>query len=955
MGIYGGSGRHARGRTRRRTALLLGLATAASSWAALPSGAQAKTVRQLQVIEVVVGGGGSITDVTATSFTRTNGDNKESRSSEKLNPSEVSRKLPVSVVTSYQHAGNRGFDLNEIKGKKGTVRIEFAVTNRTGRTERHLINREDGRATDVDVMVTTPLTVIGTAKFPKGAVNEIDLSKTSGSVTRSDDGARTVQWGAVLAPPALRSTSIFTVEMDAKDFKLDEFTLTVEPGVRTDFSLNRLIEQVFGDTAQRSENASIEVTRKIRDDLDAISGSLDKVRKGLEADTLNASADIIQLLSDTSVQLDGQIRSLVASSDAIVSQLDRGVKETASQLRSSLGQGLESLLTSLGYRLDADQQLVANDTDPDCQASLQGCSVLDVVADIVAALGNDGDTAEAQSLVGDLIGRLGVKGELCTPDDPTVQCGIEDLADDVDGYASERIAEIKASIPVLAGEVRANLTGAESELTDARNDVSTAYGAIIGMIDSIDSLDNSQTSGLATDLDNAITKIQSAQQTLVDLKTTGAVADVKTYLQDNGALDAYLDGLAIALGNGPGTLGRLIRTTLSAELNAVIAEACGLTADLTPLFSADNVAAGTTILEQFQERLAGRGCGSVADPAAGSLPDIAAAQLTAVVGLESDIGGAQTDRAGALAATNSIITQIGTASTPSSLLGRLEDVEDVLQSTRDSLTGSSSGTLSDLRDAADGLSVLLQNLADDAPNAGGTVVPSGALQQLADRLTAADEDLEALETDLIADLTGLADGISGQVAAGRAATTDLAQAALDLLKEKLVEQATALSDETRASTVAAAERGRANHNSQVDGVNALSRLLQDQIGALGRLADALPETKAALQRNVDRVLIALRGPDADLGDRLSDSGYQGDLGRRLQDLKEGGSDRLDDVTSDTNGFRSTKRMTLDAQAAAARAQDQGIRRTERFPVFHGSTPAGSRTSTVFIFSVEKVG
>ncbi|MEY2425810.1 MAG: hypothetical protein QOI61_1382, partial [Actinomycetota bacterium] len=201
-------------------------ATCALGAQVLPAGAEETS--SVDVAVTRLDDAGFPLGVTLNEFTRAyNGDgSKDSADASELSldnglvkVGDELRALPVSVRTRYFLDGSE-VTAKQIAGKSGDFRVEWAVTNRTQRTEKvTYTDSSTGKERTVVAATMVPFTV-ELAGLALPDANFDDLS-SNGVVSRSaDNTASELSWTAVLAPPVFPGTAVFSVEGTTGGFAL---------------------------------------------------------------------------------------------------------------------------------------------------------------------------------------------------------------------------------------------------------------------------------------------------------------------------------------------------------------------------------------------------------------------------------------------------------------------------------------------------------------------------------------------------------------------------------------------------------------------------------------------------------------------------------------------------------------------------------------------------------------
>jgi X-X-X-Leu-X-X-Gly heptad repeat protein len=278
------------------------------------------------------------------------------------------RALPISVRTRYFLDGSE-VAAKAITGKSGAFRVEWAITNRTQRTEKvTYTDSSTGKERTVVAATMVPFTV-ELAGLSLGDATFDDVS-SNGVVSRSaDNKANELSWTAVLAPPVFPGTAVFSVEGNTSGFALPESQIVAIPGVSgalpssandaaekggaTPATLRGYITQ-FGDGFGELSNG----LGQLKGGVDQIfSGLNDTLKPGLKSPTFDPS-----LYAEDSTLANNQpglIQALELLADGLGSLMD-GAAEIRTGLRSDdaaapgVTEGLNQLVAGIGLGNEFD-------------------------------------------------------------------------------------------------------------------------------------------------------------------------------------------------------------------------------------------------------------------------------------------------------------------------------------------------------------------------------------------------------------------------------------------------------------------------------------------------------------------------------------------------------------------------------------------------------------------------
>ena len=259
------------------------------------------------------------------------------------------------LLTSYRTAERSGTDLRDLKGYDGRVEVDVTVQNTTVRPEQ-LSYDANGASREASALVGVPLTVVASTNLGKDAVDRVVTKSDTGAVTngvlaQDKDGNAVVQWASILAPPQLAPTTTFTLVMNARDFALPSFDLSVQPGLAADSSMKSLLDSAFGSSGSnelRLQSQTIELIGRVTGVLAQAGTQLVDVRRqlGFSAGTLG-DRTIADLASGTQ-QVSSSTRALAGSLSALGENLGTALQSSRSQTLGALKQGVDRVSALLG-------------------------------------------------------------------------------------------------------------------------------------------------------------------------------------------------------------------------------------------------------------------------------------------------------------------------------------------------------------------------------------------------------------------------------------------------------------------------------------------------------------------------------------------------------------------------------------------------------------------------------
>ena len=329
--------RRARRRPRRSAAAVAVVTVLALIWAqGVTGGAQARAeeARSLESIDIAVSPSGAVTAVSGTTVSVSPDGRRAAAGTRTYAPRDVAKDLPVRVRTAYRTADGAGTDLSEIAGYTGRVTVDVFVENLTVKPQS-LTYDVAGTSRTRTALVGAPLTLSAAVSLDTDPDSVITASSdaqgvTNGVLSRTGDGKSQVQWAALLAPPQLGATADLRLVVDAVDFKVPEFDLSVQTGLITDPSVQGLMDAAFRtDTGSQLAltTSTIEVLSQVNESLAKAHAIVDRV-----STTLTGNADTIG--TQTLADLTSSSQSLSSSMQSIGTDLS-GLTQTLTQTLTS--------------------------------------------------------------------------------------------------------------------------------------------------------------------------------------------------------------------------------------------------------------------------------------------------------------------------------------------------------------------------------------------------------------------------------------------------------------------------------------------------------------------------------------------------------------------------------------------------------------------------------------------
>lgn len=350
--------RRARRRPRRSAAAVAVVTVLALIWVQGVTGgtqARAEEARSLESIDIAVSPSGAVTAVSGTTVSVSPDGRRAAAGTRTYAPRDVAKDLPVRVRTAYRTADGAGTDLSEIAGYTGRVTVDVFVENLTVKPQS-LTYDVAGTSRTRTALVGAPLTLSAAVSLDADPDSVITASSdaqgvTNGVLSRTGDGKSQVQWAALLAPPQLGATADLRLVVDAVDFKVPEFGLSVQTGLITDPSVQGLMDAAFRtDTGSQLAltTSTIEALSQVNESLAKAHAIVDRVSTTL---TGNAGAIGTQTLADltsSSQSLSSSMQSIGTDLSGLTQTLTQTLTSTQSSATSQLLQVVNTASAIMG-------------------------------------------------------------------------------------------------------------------------------------------------------------------------------------------------------------------------------------------------------------------------------------------------------------------------------------------------------------------------------------------------------------------------------------------------------------------------------------------------------------------------------------------------------------------------------------------------------------------------------
>lgn len=350
--------RRARRRPRRSAAAVAVATVLALIWAqGVTGGAQARAeeARSLESIDIAVSPSGAVTAVSGTTVSVSPDGRRAAAGTRTYAPRDVAKDLPVRVRTAYRTADGAGTDLSEIAGYTGRVTVDVFVENLTVKPQS-LTYDVAGTSRTRTALVGAPLTLSAAVSLDTGPDSVITASSdaqgvTNGVLSGTGDGKSQVQWAALLAPPQLGATADLRLVVDAVDFKVPEFDLSVQTGLITDPSVQGLMDAAFRtDTGSQLAltTSTIGVLSQVNESLAKAHAIVDRVSTTLTGNAGTIGTQTLADLTSSSQSLSSSMQSIGTDLDGLTQTLTQTLTSTQSSTTAQLLQVVNTASAIMG-------------------------------------------------------------------------------------------------------------------------------------------------------------------------------------------------------------------------------------------------------------------------------------------------------------------------------------------------------------------------------------------------------------------------------------------------------------------------------------------------------------------------------------------------------------------------------------------------------------------------------
>ena len=628
--------RRARRRPRRSAAAVAVVTVLALIWAqGVTGGAQARAeeARSLESIDIAVSPSGAVTAVSGTTVSVSPDGRRAAAGTRTYAPRDVAKDLPVRVRTAYRTADGAGTDLSEIAGYTGRVTVDVFVENLTVKPQS-LTYDVAGTSRTRTALVGAPLTLSAAVSLDTDPDSVITASSdaqgvTNGVLSGTGDGKSQVQWAALLAPPQLGATADLRLVVDAVDFKVPEFDLSVQTGLITDPSVQGLMDAAFRtDTGSQLAltTSTIGVLSQVNESLAKAHAIVDRV-----STTLTGNADTIG--TQTLADLTSSSQSLSSSMQSIGTDLD-GLTQTLTQTLTST----QSSTTAQLLQVVNTASAIMGDTSRPAQVpSLEslGCQAQPGAGPTAQALVGSETPAPAQGS-GDAAGAAGPAAAQADSGNG-VYGSVNRVSGLLQAYAQANDdckAAVQAQLSEALGDADTSTctqgsVSATCSLAAAQQQVNAAVASLGEQADAVTAALQPETRAdvltSSTTLGEKVTGVETALNRLAPSEGGEGTGDLSTELETlNQAVDALTPGVDALVStlddiHSSATAAQANNTTARAQIADAARDLC------TEIASAKDPA----LLQQARARLTSTPCPGAGGGAADNKPADGAADKPA--------------------------------------------------------------------------------------------------------------------------------------------------------------------------------------------------------------------------------------------------------------------------------------------------------------------------------------
>ncbi|ALC99213.1 hypothetical protein AM609_06425 [Actinomyces sp. oral taxon 414] len=624
--------RRARRRPRRSAAAVAVVTVLALIWAQGVTGgtqARAEEARSLESIDIAVSPSGAVTAVSGTTVSVSPDGRRAAAGTRAYAPRDVAKDLPVRVRTAYRTADGAGTDLSEIAGHTGRVTIDVFVENLTVKPQS-LTYDVAGTAHTRTALVGAPLTLSAAVSLDTDPDSVITASSdaqgvTNGVLSRTGDGKSQVQWAALLAPPQLGATADLRLVVDAVDFKVPEFDLSVQTGLITDPSVQGLMDAAFRtDTGSQLAltTSTIEVLSQVNESLAKAHAIVDRVSTTLTGNAGTIGTQTLADLTSSSQSLSSSMQSIGTDLSGLTQTLTQTLTSAQSSTASQLLQVVNTASAIMGDTSEPAQ--VPSLESLGCQAQAQPGAE----PTAQALVGSETPAPAPAAGSGDAAGSAGSGSAVQADSGNGVYGSVNRVSGLLQAYAQandECRAAVQAQLSEALGDADTSTctqgsVSATCSLAAAQQQVNAAVASLGEQADAVTAALQPETRAdvltSSTTLGEKVTGVETALNRLAPSEGGEGTGDLSTELETlNQAVDALTPGVDALVSTLDGihswaTTAQTNNTTARGQIEAAAADLC------TEIASAKNPA----LLQQARARLTSTPCPGAGGGAADNKP-----------------------------------------------------------------------------------------------------------------------------------------------------------------------------------------------------------------------------------------------------------------------------------------------------------------------------------------------
>ncbi|WP_432477903.1 hypothetical protein [Nocardioides sp. GXQ0305] len=260
------------------------------------------------------------------------------------------------VLTSWRTSEGAGTDLADLQGYTGRIAIDLTVQNLTVKPDV-LTYDAAGASRQQAALVGSPLTVTASTALgdlkPARVVTDdkgSGVNVTNGILGEDSDGT-TVQWAALLAPPVLSSATEMSLVVDAKDFDVPTFDLSVQPGLVTDPSIGALVDSAFNPANSDEldlQRRTIELITDVNVVLAKASDTISDVRTSLTDSAETLGTQTVSDLQSSTESVTGNMQALDGQLESLRGELSSTLEATGSSAIAEMQAAVDTVDQMLG-------------------------------------------------------------------------------------------------------------------------------------------------------------------------------------------------------------------------------------------------------------------------------------------------------------------------------------------------------------------------------------------------------------------------------------------------------------------------------------------------------------------------------------------------------------------------------------------------------------------------------